>query len=112
MKYLKELTLAISLFFGSALGVVAQENAAPSDSLRVIIWKVKGITCSSDLKRISTNVTAVQGVASCKVLKQGPKSTFEVRYHPSQTNEAAVAAAIQATPDCENPDKRPYQVVK
>jgi copper chaperone CopZ len=112
MKDLKELTLVISLFFGSALGVVAQENAAPSDSLRVIIWKVKGITCSSDLKRISTNVTAVQGVASCKVLKQGPKSTFEVRYYPSQTNEAAVAAAIQATPDCENPDKRPYQVVK
>ncbi len=112
MNHLSKLLLALILVFGTSHNVLAQENAASSDSLRVIVWKVKGITCSSDLKRISTNVTQVPGVASCKVLKQGPKSTFEVRYHPAKTDEAAVAAAIQATPDCENPDKRPYQVVK
>lgn len=106
----------LSLFiftFVPFLSLHAQVSGTVNDdSVQVLIVKVRGITCSSDLKRISENISQLSGVAGCKVLKQGPKSTFEVRFNPVKTTETAVVAAIQSTPDCENPDKRPYQVVK
>ncbi len=72
--------------------------------------KVKGVTCSSDLKTIATNVEKLKGVSSCKALKQGPTSTFEVKYNPNVIAEKGIFAAIEDTAGCENPKDRPYKI--
>lgn len=80
------------------------------DSLKTTIVKVKGITCSMDLKMISVNVDKVKGVSSCKVRKQGTTTTFEVKYNSALVTEKEIFAAIENTGSCENPDERLYKI--
>lgn len=113
MKVLRIFAYLLFLLTAYTLPAYSQlQQEQSTDSLQVSFLKVKGITCSSDLKRISANVEMIKGVTSCKAIKQGPKSVFEVRFHPQIANESMITAAIQSTPDCENPEKRPYQVLK
>ncbi len=85
--------------------------AAPSsDSLKTASVKVKGITCSMDLKTIAGNVEKLSGVVSCKAGKQGPTTTFDIRYNPALTNEKQIFTAIENTGGCSDPDARPYKV--
>lgn len=81
-----------------------------TDSLKTATIKVKGITCSMDLKMISANVEKVKGVSSCKAGKQGTTTTFEVKYNPALVTEKEIFAAIENTGSCENPDERPYKI--
>lgn len=81
-----------------------------TDSLKTATIKVKGITCSMDLKMISANVEKLNGVSSCKSGKQGTTTTFEVKYNPALVNEKEIFTAVESTGSCENPDERPYKV--
>ena len=72
-------------------------NHPSTDSLKTATIKVKGITCSIDLKMISANVDKVKGVSSSKVVKQGTVTTFEVNYNPSLVAETEIFAAIENT---------------
>lgn len=89
-----------------------ENNIQPTDSLKTANIKVKGITCSMDLKMISANLEKLNGVSSCIAGKHGTTSTFEVKYNPLLVSEKDIYAAIEGTGSCENPEERPYKVKK
>ena len=77
---------------------------------KTINVKVKGVGCSADIKSISANVEKLDGVSSCKILKKGATTTFEVVMLSNVVSEEAVHAAIEGTGGCKNPNDRPYKV--
>lgn len=87
-----------------------KEEVQIEDATKTITTKVKGITCSDDLKTISANVEKLKGVSTCKAGKTGPTTTFEIAYNPALVTEKEIHAVIQDTEGCENPDDRPYKV--
>lgn len=113
MKFLKNIVLATVLMLASTGTTFAQsaiEKEQVSDSTKTISIKVKGITCSTDLKMISANVEKQKGVSTCKAVKTGPTTTFEIAYYTALVTEKEIYATIQNTGSCENPDQRPYKV--
>lgn len=88
----------------------AAASVQTTDSIETTTIKVKGITCSTDLKMISASVEKVNGVSSCKAGKQGTTTIFEVKYNPERVTEKEIFAAIESTGSCENPEERPYKV--
>jgi copper chaperone CopZ len=112
MKHIRSLAVAWLLLAATADPVQSQTTASDpkSDTLKTATIKVKGITCATDLKTISANVEKVRGVSSCKPGKQGPTTSFEVRFNPSRVTEKEIFATIENTGGCENPDERPYRI--
>lgn len=112
MKFIKIFVLAIIVLTATANSAFSQTTTTnqTTDSLKTATVKVKGITCSMDLKMISANLEKVKGVSSCKAGKQGTTTTFEVKYNPALVTEKEIFAAIENTGSCENPDERPYKV--
>ena len=88
----------------------SDKSQCTTDSIKTTSVKVKGISCSMDLKMISANVEKLNGVSSCKSGKQGTTTTFEVKYNPASVTEKEIFAAIENTGSCENPDERPYKI--
>lgn len=111
MKFIKSLVLAfIVLIIDSNIASSQTTNNQSTDSLNTTVIKVKGITCTMDLKMISANVEKVSGVSSCKAIKQGTTTTFEVKYNPILVADKEIFYAIENTGSCENPDERPYKI--
>lgn len=113
MKYIISFVLAFTLLTATtnvALSQSATNSNQTTDSIKTVTVKVKGITCSSDVKTISANVENVKGVSSCKAVKSGATSTFEVKYNPALVKEKEIFAAIENTGGCENPDEKPYKI--
>ena len=113
MTFFNSSVLAFAFVIASAATTFAQTTTSVShvaDTTLVITTKVKGITCSTDLKMISANVEALKGVHSCKSGKTGPTSTFEISFNPSVVTAKEIYAVIENTGSCENPDERPYKV--
>jgi copper chaperone CopZ len=113
MKLSTILFLAITFMLALTTTTYAQlvtENNQVTDSTKNITIKVKGITCSNDLKTISRNVVKLKGVSTCKAGKTGPTTTFEIAYNLTLISEEEIFAAIQNTSGCKNPDDRPYKV--
>ena len=114
MRFIKLFVLAIIVLTATANSGFSQTTTTTTnqtaDSLKTATVKVKGITCSMDLKMISANVEKVKGVSSCKAGKQGTTTTFEVKYNPALVTEKEIFAAIEGTGSCENPDERPYKI--
>lgn len=81
-----------------------------ADSLTTVSMKVRGITCATDVKMIAASVERLPGVSSCRPGKQGASSTFIITYNPYRVSENELAAAIENTGSCENPEERPYKV--
>ncbi len=77
---------------------------------KTINVKVKGVGCSADIKSISANVEKLDGVSSCKSIKKGATTTFEVVLLSSLVTEESIHAAIEGTGGCKNPNDRPYKV--
>lgn len=113
MKHLNLFVVAIALVLVSTTATFAQTETVKievADTAKTIQTKVKGITCSTDLKMISANVEKLEGVNTCKAVKNGPTTTFEIVYDPALIEEKDIYAAIQNTGSCENPNERPYTV--
>lgn len=112
MKFIKSFVLAFTVLTATTNIAFSQTTNTnqTTDSLKTATVKVKGITCSMDLKMISANVEKVNGVSSCKSGKQGTTTTFEVKYNPALVTEKEVFAAIESTGSCENPNERPYKI--
>lgn len=111
MKLIILLAINIALII-PAQKVYAQTANYTNDSLTFTTIKVKGITCSNDLKMITDNVEKLNGVNSCKTTKQGPTSTFMIYYNKYWVTEKELIDAIENTTGCENPDEKPYKVKK
>jgi copper chaperone CopZ len=114
MKFIKSLILVFALMAAIASTAFAQSTITnqQADSVITATVKVKGITCSADLKTIAANVEKLKGVKSCKPGKTGPTTTFEIKYNTELVSEKEVFAAIEATGGCKDPDDRPYKVKK
>ncbi|MDW5288257.1 hypothetical protein [Formosa sp. PL04] len=113
MKLSHILTLAITFTLASTTATFAQsavEKTEITTSTKTISTKVKGITCSSDLKTISANVKKLNGVSACTAGKTGPTTQFEIAFNPSLVSQEDIFMAIQNTGGCENPNDRPYKV--
>lgn len=112
MKFIISFIFAIIVLMATANSTYSQTTTSNqgTDSLNTTTVKVKGITCSMDLKMISANVEAVKGVSSCIAGKQGTTTTFEIKYHPALVTEKEIFAVIENTGSCENPNERPYKI--
>ncbi len=110
MKFLYAFVLTSAVWIISTNQGFSQSANLGIDNTKIITVKVKGITCSNDLKTISTNVEKVKGVQRCQVGKQGATTTFDVTYNPILVTEKEIFAAIEDTEGCENPADRPYKV--
>jgi copper chaperone CopZ len=75
-----------------------------------ITVKVKGITCSSDLKMIKTSVEKLEGISECKIGKQGATSKITIKFNPQLSTKEAIYKAIEGTGGCKKPEERPYKV--
>lgn len=88
----------------------SQEQTASVKDTTVTI-RVTGITCNGDLAMIADHVKKVGGVNNFKqVGKASTASSFEIRYDPAKTTYSSLVKAVEATPSCDYPDKRPYKV--
>lgn len=94
---------------GSAQEQVSNE-LPKLERVKTIEVKVKGVGCADDIKSISKSVQELEGVSSCKTLKKGAVTKFEVNMFSSIVTEEAIFAAIEDTPGCKNPNDRPYKV--
>ena len=107
MNFLKTLTLVCALIIGATSISYSQTTESNSSTTTV---KVKGISCSTDLKMIKASVEKVDGVNSCEAGKKGTTTSFIVQYDAKLVDEKAIYAAIEGTGSCENPSERPYKV--
>ena len=107
MNFIKTLTLACTLLLGAASHSYSQTDESTTATI-----KVKGITCSTDLKMIKASVEKVNGVATCEAGKKGTTTSFIVEYDAKLIDEQAIHAAIEGTGSCEDPNERPYKVKK
>jgi copper chaperone CopZ len=112
MKYINSIVWAFAVVIAATNFTFSQTTTTnqTSDSLKTATIKVKGITCSTDLKMISANVEKVSGVSSFKTGKQGTTTTFIIIYNPALVTEKEIFTAIENTGSCENPNERPYKV--
>lgn len=111
MKSLRILFMSVALVTVNASNAVANVPVVNQlDTVKTIQVKVKGVTCSTDLKMITTNVEIMIGVKSCKPGKEGATTTFIVVFDPTKISEKEIYAAIEGTGSCENPEERPYKV--
>jgi copper chaperone CopZ len=107
MKFIKSFVLAFIVLTATANFALSQTTTTnqKTDSLKTATVKVKGITCSMDLKMISANVEKVKGVSSCKAGKQRTTTTFDVKYNPALVTEKEIFAAFENTGSFDNPRK-------
>lgn len=85
------------------------KNIQPFTDSTVTI-KVKGVTCSNDLKTLSTNVKELKGVSECKPGKAGAVSVFKVKFNPALVNLKDIHKAFENTGGCGDPTERPYKI--
>lgn len=109
MNFLKTLSFTCAILI-SATSISYSQSSETTPATATV--KVKGISCSTDLKMIKASVEKVNGVNSCEAGKKGTTTSFIVTYDPALIDESSIYAAIEGTGSCENPKERPYKVKK
>ncbi len=104
----KKLIIAVLVFTAIGNKSFAIDKKPLSDS--TITIKVKGVTCSNDLKTLADNVKELKGVSDCKPGKMGPTSVFKITYNPALVSTKEIYKAIENTGGCSDPNDRPYKV--
>jgi copper chaperone CopZ len=105
---LKKIIIAVLIFAAIGNRSFAFNSKPLTDS--TITIKVKGVTCSNDLKTLATNVMELKGVSDCKPGKMGPTSVFKITYNPALVSTKDIYKAIENTGGCSDPNERPYKV--
>ena len=104
----KKLIIALLVFTAIGNKSFAFNDKPLTDS--TITIKVKGVTCSADLKTLADNVKELKGVSDCKPGKMGPTSVFKITYNPALITTKDIYKAIENTGGCSDPNERPYKV--
>jgi copper chaperone CopZ len=107
MKKVISLLFVVSIFCNITN---AQSTAAVKDT--TITLKVKGLTCSNDLKTIAINVKEIKGVSECKPGKLGPTSSYKITFNPALVKKDDLVNVIENTPGCGDGAEKPYKVKK
>ncbi|HMI79496.1 MAG TPA: hypothetical protein VK484_11935 [Ferruginibacter sp.] len=105
---LKKIIVAVLVFTAIGNRSFALGESPATDS--TITIKVKGVTCSNDLKTLSDNVKELKGVSECKPGKTGPVSVFKITFNPALVSTEEIYKAIENTGGCSDPNERPYKV--
>lgn len=105
---MKKIFTMLLLLAAMGNGVHAQTASIAKDT--TITLKVKGLTCSNDLKTIATHVKEMKGVAECKPGKLGPTSSYKITYNPALITKNDLIATIENTPGCGDAEEKPYKV--
>jgi copper chaperone CopZ len=104
----KKIIIALLVFAAIGNKSFAFSNKPLTDS--TITIKVKGVTCSNDLKTLADNVKELKGVSDCKPGKMGPTSVFKITYNPAMVSTKDIFKVIENTGGCSDPNERPYKV--
>ena len=104
----KKIIIAVIIFTTIGNRSFAYNKSPLTDS--TITIKVKGVTCSNDLKTLADNVKELKGVSDCKPGKMGPTSVFKITYNPAMVSTKEIYKAIENTGGCSDPNDRPYKV--
>ena len=111
MKFSIVFSLVLFLLTITSIEGQAQTIYSPIvDTVKVTTYKVKGITCASDVKTIASNIEKLSGVFNCKADKPGATTSFELKFNPARVTEKEIIATIENTGGCQNPNDRPYKV--
>jgi copper chaperone CopZ len=102
--------LLLTVLLTNLIMLAAQAQTATEVKDTTVTVKVKGLTCSNDLKTIATNIKEVKGVKDCKVGKLGPTSSYKITYNLALVNYKDIVAAIENTPGCGDAEEKPYKV--
>ena len=105
---LKKIIIALLVFTTIGNTSFAFNNKPLTDS--TITIKVKGVTCSNDLKTLADNVKELKGISDCKPGKMGPTSVFKITYNPALVSTKEIYKIIENTGGCSDPNDRPYKV--
>lgn len=105
---IKKLIIAVLVFTVISNTSFAYAIKPATDS--TITIKVKGVTCSNDLKTLSDNVKELKGVSNCIPGKAGPTSVFKVTYNPALVSNKEIYKVIENTGGCSDPNEKPYKV--
>lgn len=105
---LKKIAIAVLVFTAISNRALALHAKPLTDS--TITVKVKGVTCSGDLKTLADNVLELKGVSECKPGKMGPTSVFKVTFNPAMVSTKDIYKAFENTGGCSDPNDRPYKV--
>lgn len=104
-------TLFVAVLFCTAINSKSlAQDVKSSVADTTITIKVKGITCSNDLKTLSDNVKVLKGVTACKSGKAGSVSEFTITFNPTIVDTKKIYQSIENTGGCSNPNDRPYKV--
>lgn len=104
---LRKLIIAVIIFTAIGNKAFAGSTALADSTITI---KVKGVTCSNDLKTLAGNVKELNGVSECKPGKMGPTSVFKITYNPALVSTKEIYKAIENTGGCSDPNDRPYKV--
>ena len=110
IRYLPSILTGILIFSLESTCLAQSPETPKADSLKSMIVKVKGITCSNDVKTITGNIEKLIGVQRCKADKPGATTSFELSFNPARVSEKEIFAAIENSGGCENPNEKPYKV--
>lgn len=113
MKFFKSILLVFGVIFATSNLASAQAivGATTTETTNITTSiKVNGVGCSSDIKSISKNISAIEGVTECELGKKGATTVFNVSFDSAVVTEEEIHAAIEGTPGCKNPNDRPYKV--
>ncbi|MFZ1451920.1 MAG: hypothetical protein WAT20_04415 [Ferruginibacter sp.] len=104
----KKIIIVVLIFTAIGNNSFATNKNQLTDS--TITIKVKGVTCSADLKTLADNVKELKGVSDCKPGKMGPTSVFKITFNPALVGTKEIYKAIENTGGCSDPNDRPYKV--
>lgn len=112
MKFKKSFILAFVVFVVTINNSFSQTTTTNqiTEILKTATIKVRGITCSKDIKLISANIEKLNGVANCTVGNEGKTTTFLVKYNPVLVAEKEIFTSIVNTESCVDPTKKPYKI--
>lgn len=111
MKHIK--IFIITLFFAASVTntLFSQEKTEQVIvKTETITLKVNGVGCSGDANRILANVEKQAGVTSCKIVKEGAVTKYEVVYNPALVTKKELYAAVENTDGCASQSEKPYKV--
>ena len=103
----KKIILAVIIFIAIGNSSFAAVKSFTDSTITI---KVKGVTCSNDLKTLAGNVKELKGVSDCTPGKMGPTSVFKITFNPALVSTKEIYKVIENTGGCSDPNDRPYKV--
>jgi hypothetical protein len=101
--YIKNIAAAIILAASMPFGLSAQADST-------IVLRVSGAGCHNDIAIIVGAVKSAHGVKDASLDKHAAVSLVKVVFDPRETSYEKLAAVVESTGTCTDPNARRYKV--